>query len=68
MGIKHVPEPLHHTGPNVYGAANHPVGDGLHRLGDFTKDSEPLTTVGEFRALQVRHLESELMNKIEVNE
>ena len=53
MGIKHVPEPLHHTGPNVYGAANHPVGDGLHRLGDFTQDSEPLATVGEFRALQV---------------
>ena len=39
MGVKGSPEPLHYTGPEVDSAAYHPIGDGLHRLRDLTKNS-----------------------------
>ena len=48
MRVKHGSEPFHHTGPHVDSAADHPVGNRLHRLGNFPKDSELLTTVREF--------------------
>ena len=67
MRVKHGPEPLHHTGPHVDGAADHPVGDGLNSLGNLTEDSEFLSTVGKFRTLKVRHLESKLTDQVIVN-
>ena len=51
MRVKHGSEPFHHTGPHVDSATDHPIGDGLHSLGDPTKDSKLVAAVREFRAL-----------------
>ena len=48
MRVKHGSEPFHYTGPHVDSAADHPVGDGLNRLGYLAKNSELLSTIGEF--------------------
>ena len=39
VGVKGSPEPLHHSGPEVDSATDHPIGDGLHRLRDFAENS-----------------------------
>ena len=49
--VKHSPKPLNHTGPHVYSAADHPISDGLHSLGDLTEDSKLVAAIREFRAL-----------------
>ena len=68
VGVKGSPEPLHYTGPHVDRATDHPVSDGLDRLGDLSKNPEFLSTERKLGALEVSHLEAEFMDKIEVNE
>ena len=68
VGVKGSPEPLHYTGPEVDRATDHSVRDGLHRLRDFAENSQFLATVGEFRTLEVGHLETKVTDQIEINE
>ena len=68
MRVKHCPEPLHYTGPHVDRTTDHPVGDGLHSLGDLAEDSKLVAAIREFGTLQVRHFQSEFTDQIKVNE
>ena len=48
MRVEDSSESLHHTGTEVYCAADDSISDGLHSLGDFTKDPEFLSPKAEF--------------------
>ena len=41
--------------------------DTLNRAGDFAKDSELLSTIAEFLALEVGHLQFEFIDKVMVD-
>ena len=48
MRVKDSSESLHHTGTEVYCAADDSISDCLHSLGNFTKDPEFLSPIAEF--------------------
>ena len=53
MAVKRLPQVFHHVGPDVNGAADDPVSDGLDGLGDSSKNSQPLAAKTKLGALQV---------------
>ena len=53
MTVKGFPEVFHHVGPDVDGAADDPVSDGLDSLGDSAEDPQFLAAIAELGALEV---------------
>ena len=68
MAVKRLPQVFHHVGPDVNGAADDPVGDGLDSLGDSAEDPQLLAAEAELGTLQVRHLEIEIIHQIKIDE
>ena len=57
MTVKGFPQIFHYVGPDVDGAADDPVSDGL----------DSLAAEAELGTLEVRHLEVEIVHQIEVD-
>ena len=61
MTVKGFPQVFHYVGPDVDGAADDPVSDGLNSLRDSSEDSQFLAAKTELSTLKVRHLEIEII-------
>ena len=57
MRVKYLTQILHHTGPEVDGAAGGSILDSLDSLRDLAKDPKLLSTKGKFGTLEIIHLE-----------
>ena len=68
MAVEGLLQVFHHVGPDVNGAADDPVGDGLDSLGDSSEDPQFLAAKTELGTLEVRHLEIEIIHQIKINE
>ena len=68
MTFKGFLEILHHVGPDVDGAADDPISDGLDSLGDSAEDPQFLAAKIELGTLEVGHLEAEVTHQIKINE
>ena len=68
MTVEGFPQVFHHIGPNVDGAADDSISDGLDSLGDSAKNPQLLAAKTELSTLEICHLEAEIIDKIEINE
>ena len=68
MAVEGFPKILHHVGPDVDGAADDPVSDGLDSLGNSSENPQLLAAKTELGTLEICHLEAEIIDKIEINE
>ena len=53
MTVEGFPQVFHHIGPNVDGAADDSISDGLDSLGDSAKDPQFLAAKTELSTLEV---------------
>ena len=53
MTVKGFPQIFHYVGPDVDGAADDPVSDGLDSLGNSSEDPQFLAAVAELSTLKV---------------
>ena len=68
MTVEGFPQVFHYVGPDVDGAADDPVSDGLDSLGNSSENPQLLAAKTELGTLEICHLEAEIIDKIEINE
>ena len=68
MRIEDVREIFNHAGSHVDHASKYTILHGLNSLGNSSENPEPVASKGELTALDVIHLETELLHEIVINQ
>lgn len=68
VSFKYPVEILHHVGPHMGRTADDAILNGLESLGDSPQDPELHTSKGVLGALEVVHLQAQILDQVEVNE